>query len=419
MVTLLIVFFVVGYLLIAFEGVVKINKAAIALLTAVACWVAQALCTNPATASHHLAESLAETSGILFFLLGAMTIVELIDSHDGFFIISQQLLKIPKNKFVWAVALLSFFLSAVLDNLTTTIVIISILRKIIPHQKSRWLLAGLTIICANAGGVFSPIGDVTTTMLWMGQQITTAKIIATCFLPSLASIILPTLLISKKINLQIKQESSASSNFTTSAKQRNFVFGLGMALILFVPIFKTVTHLPPYLGMLFGLAIFWVVLEVIHSGKSDDEKGALSVNHALRKIDTPSILFFLGILLTVAALQHAGILAMAAQQLNILTTNVFIINFLIGLLSAIVDNVPIVAALQAMYSLNTYPQDDIFWQALAYCAGTGGSLLIIGSAAGVAAMGIEKIDFLWYLRKISWLAFLSFCTGLLVLWLLH
>jgi Na+/H+ antiporter NhaD/arsenite permease-like protein len=391
-----------------------VNKAATALITGVLCWTIFALLADDIhLASHLLTEQLGEVAGILFFLLGAMTIVELIDAHDGFEVITSRITTTSKKKLVWIIGLLAFFLSAVLDNLTTTIVLVSLLRIIVPDKKDRLLFAGLVIVAANAGGAWSPIGDVTTTMLWIGGQITAGSIIVQTILPSLVCFVVPALIISRQVkgNVEQRTEKVTHKNFTTSSRERNTVFWLGIGSLLFVPIFKTVTHLPPYMGVLLGLGIMWVITEMIHSGKDEAEKGELSVNHALRKIDTPSILFFLGILLSIAALQATGVLTDLAQSMNNAIGNIKIITLLIGLLSSIVDNVPLVAAAQGMYGLDQYPTGHFFWEFLAYCAGTGGSCLIIGSAAGVAAMGLEKIEFFWYMKKIGWLALLGYLAG--------
>ena len=414
MITIIVIIFIIGYIAIALEHPLKVNKAATALITGVLCWTIFALLADDShSASHLLTEQLGEVAGILFFLLGAMTIVELIDAHDGFEVITSRITTTSKKKLVWIIGLLAFFLSAVLDNLTTTIVLVSLLRIIVPDKKDRLLFAGLVIVAANAGGAWSPIGDVTTTMLWIGGQITAGSIIVQTILPSLVCFVVPALIISRQVkgNVEQRSEKITNKNFTTSSRERNTVFWLGIGSLLFVPIFKTVTHLPPYMGVLLGLGIMWVITEMIHSGKDEAEKGELSVNHALRKIDTPSILFFLGILLSIAALQATGVLTDLAQSMNNAIGNIKIITLLIGLLSSIVDNVPLVAAAQGMYGLDQYPTGHFFWEFLAYCAGTGGSCLIIGSAAGVAAMGLEKIEFFWYMKKIGWLALLGYLAG--------
>jgi Na+/H+ antiporter NhaD/arsenite permease-like protein len=323
---------------------------------------------------------------------------------------------------VWLIAFITFFLSAVLDNLTTTIVLVSLLRKIIADKEERLMFAALVVIAANSGGAWSPIGDVTTTMLWIGGQITAASIIVQTLIPSLVSMIIPAALISWRMKgnfRHVEGNAEENINFTTSAFERNLVFALGVGSLLFVPVFKTITHLPPYMGILFGLGLMWVITELIHSQRDEQEKGLLSVNHALRKIDTPSVLFFLGILLSIGALQATGVLTNLATMMNEKIGNISVITMSIGLLSAVVDNVPLVAAAQGMYSLNEYPTGHYFWEFLAYCAGTGGSALIIGSAAGVAAMGIEKIEFIWYAKRVTWLALIGYFAGAAVFILQH
>ena len=412
MITAIIITFVLGYLAITLEHPLRINKAATAIVTAAICWAIYAvLIPDSHGAEESLTEILGEVAGILFFLLGAMTIVELVDAHDGFEVITSQIQTTNKKKLVWLVAFITFFLSAVLDNLTTTIVLISLLRKLIANKQERLLFAGLVIIAANAGGAWSPIGDVTTTMLWIGGQITTAKVILQTFIPSLVCLVLPALVISRRVKGKMERPSFTQRQTVVPRKERNLVFWLGISALLFVPIFKTITHLPPYMGVLFGLGALWIITEMIHSGRDEAEKGLLSVNHALRKIDTPSILFFLGILLSVGALQSVGVLSSLAGWMNETIGNISVITVLIGLLSAVVDNVPLVAAAQGMYTLEEFPTDHYFWEFLAYCAGTGGSALIIGSAAGVAAMGLEKIDFFWYVKNITWLALLGYFAG--------
>lgn len=423
MIIAICIIFILGYAAIALEHPIKVNKAASALVTAALCWSVYALFSDDGHgASEYLTGHLGEVSGILFFLMGAMTIVELIDAHDGFFIITSRIKTTDKKKLVWLIAFITFFLSAALDNLTTTIVLVSLLRKIIPNKEDRLMFAALVIISANAGGAWSPIGDVTTTMLWIGGQITAGSIIIQTIIPSLVCMILPAALISWQMKGNLKPSDLIQEediNFNTSAFKRNLVFGIGIASLMFVPVFKTITHLPPYMGMLFGLGVMWIITELIHSERDDQEKGILSVNHALRKIDTPSVLFFLGILLSIGALQATGVLTNLATLLNEKVGNITAITLIIGLLSAVVDNVPLVAAAQGMYSLNDFPTGHFFWEFLAYCAGTGGSALIIGSAAGVAAMGIEKIDFIWYLKKVCWLALIGYFAGAAVFILQH
>jgi len=417
MILLLLATFILGYVLITLEHNIHINKAAIALITAVICWTILVLNPTYKDASleslgHHLS-SIAE---IVFFLLGAMTIVELIDAHDGFQNITEKIKTTNKTKFIWTIALVTFFLSAVLDNLTSTIVMISIINKLVKEKLVKWQLLGLVIISSNAGGAWSPIGDVTTTMLWIGQQVTPLNIIKETFLASFTCMVVPTLIINYRIKgkIDLFEKSEKNLNPISRASDRNLVFFIGLACLLFVPVFKAITHLPPYMGMLFSLGMMWVLTEIMHSKKDTDEKGVLSVNHALRKIDTPSILFFFGILMSIASLEQVGLLKDAATYLDHTIGNIKFIAMLIGLLSSVLDNVPLVAALQSMYSLDLYPTDHYFWEFLAYTAGTGGSVLIIGSAAGVAVMGIEKIDFFWYLKNISWIALIGFISGALV-----
>jgi Na+/H+ antiporter NhaD/arsenite permease-like protein len=367
--------------------------------------------------THHL----SAISEIVFFLLGAMTIVELIDAHDGFQSITESIKTTHKTKLIWLIAIITFFLSAVLDNLTTTIVMISILNKLIEDKKTKWMLLGLVIIASNAGGAWSPIGDVTTTMLWIGGQITPLNIVKQVFFASLVSMVIPTLIISYMIKGQIalKQATADQVNTNSNLFERNLIFIVGVGALLFVPIFKTITHLPPYMGMLLCLGIIWVVTEILHKKKPAEEKGVLSVNHAIQKIDTPSILFFFGILMSIASLEYVGVLPELAAFLNTTIGDINLVAIAIGLLSAVLDNVPLVAALQSMYSLEQYPQDHYFWELLAYTAGTGGSCLIIGSAAGVAVMGLEKIDFFWYLKRISWIALIGYLVGALVFIVQH
>ncbi len=414
MIPLLIIVFVIGYLAITLEHSISINKSATALITAVLCWtLIISNAQNKELITEQLSHHLSSISGIVFFLLGAMTIVEIIDAHDGFYSITESIKTTNKTKLVWLISIITFFLSAVLDNLTSTIVMISILNKLIQDKKTKWLLLGLVIISSNAGGAWSPIGDVTTTMLWIGGQISPLNIIKQTFLASLVSMVVPTLIINYMIKGKIELKMNVENNlhFNNNAFERKLIFYAGIGCLLFVPIFKTLTHLPPYMGMLFCLGIIWTITELIHHKKHNDEKGSLSVSHALRKIDTPSILFFFGILMSISALEVTGILPQMASSLNKTVGNISLVAIGIGLLSAVLDNVPLVAALQSMYSLNDFPKDHYFWELLSFTAGTGGSCLIIGSAAGVAVMGIEKIDFFWYLKKISWIAIIGFIAG--------
>lgn len=406
--------FIIGYALIAFEHKLHINKAAIALLSGVLCWV---LYIMSATDVHHVSEQLiehlGEISGILFFLMGAMTIVELVDAHDGFDIVTRSIKTNSKRKMLWIISILTFFLSAVLDNLTTTIVMVTLLRKLISEKNDRMLFIGMVVIAANSGGAWSPIGDVTTTMLWIGGQITAGSIIKNLFLPSIVSLLIPLLFLSIKLkgNFESLHMEESRDKETASGFERNLFFFAGISVLLFVPVFKTITHLPPFMGMLFGLGGLWVLSELIHKDKDEAEKGQYSVLHALRKIDMPSVLFFLGILVAISALQSIGQLSLLAQYMDEKIGDINIVVMTIGLLSAVVDNVPLVAAAMGMYDMTTFPADHYFWTFLAYCAGTGGSALIIGSAAGVAAMGLEKINFFWYVRKITWLALIGYFVG--------
>jgi len=417
----IILTFVVGYVAIAVEHPIRVNKAASALLTGVLCWTILILNqSDKEHASHELIGHLGEISGILFFLLGAMTLVELIDANDGFQIIVERIKTQSSVKLLWIVSILTFFLSAALDNLTTTIVIVTMLRKVIEDREKRLLFAGMTVIAANAGGAWSPIGDVTTTMLWIGGQVTTLNIITGVFLPSVVCLLIPLSIVSFQARGTIElPQVDEERTPVTSERVRNFVFFLGLAIFIFVPVFKTITHLPPFMGMLFGLGFMWLVTELIRHRKDEDERHALSVASALRKIDAPSILFFLGILVSIAALQTTGLLVQVAGWLDTTIGNETAIVITLGLLSSIVDNVPLVAAAQGMYSLQQFPTDSYFWEFLAYATGTGGSALVIGSAAGVAAMGIENINFFWYVKRITWLALLGYFAGAVTYILQH
>lgn len=417
---ILLATFVIGYLAIAFEHQIKLNKASSALLTGVICWTILVFNNDHDFIHAELLEHMGEISGILFFLLGAMTIVELIDAHDGFDMISSSIKTKKKTTIFLIITILAFFLSAVLDNLTTTIVLISLTNKLIKDTKDKLIFASVIVISANSGGAWSPIGDVTTTMLWIGGQITSLKTIEHVFIPSVISVVIPFFILrfSLKGNVDEIQESQLINSKTT-ASEKNTVLLIGILSLLFVPVFKTLTGLPPFMGMLFSLGAMWLLTELIHSGKDTADKDTLSVNFAIRKIDTPSILFFLGILLSVSALQSAGVLKELAGTLTDWLGNQKTIVMSLGVLSAIVDNVPLVAATQGMYSLSEFPQDHPFWQFIAYCTGTGGSILIIGSAAGVAAMGLTKIEFFWYIKKISLWALLGYFSGAAVFILMN
>lgn len=414
MTTLVIIVFVLGYLAIAFEHVIHLNKAAAALLTGVFCWTVYILSgVDQEHAVEELLHHLGEISSILFFLLGAMTIVELIDSHDGFSLITARIKTRSKVALLWIIAVLTFFLSALLDNLTTAIVMTSLIGKILDDKKDRLWFTGMIVIAANAGGAFSPLGDVTTTMLWIGKQITAQNIILKVFLPSIFVCLVPLLIISPRFRKQ-NFESGIKTDLSVNPREANLILVLGVLLLLFVPVFKTLTHLPPFMGILLAVGILWIVVSILHFGKPQEESAKLTVTHALEKVDTPSILFFLGILLAVSAIQSFGLLQQLASFFDENLGNIYLTGTALGLVSAIVDNVPLVAAAQGMYDLNTFPTDHLFWEFLALTTGTGGSAIIIGSAAGVAAMGIENIDFMWYLKKISWIALAGFAAGILV-----
>ena len=421
MITTVSIIFLIGYVLIALEHVVKIDKAASALITGIICW------TIFIMFSHHdsqliykdLQHHLVHISEILFFLLGAMTIVELVDAHDGFSIITNKIQTTSRVKLLWVLSFLAFFFSAVLDNLTTAIVMAALLPKLMRDKNDIWFFGGMLILACNAGGAWSPIGDITTIMLWIGGQVT-LNIIPAIFLPSLVCMVAPLIYLSFKIKGNIKppllKQLPEHKNNPTTSFERNFVFIAGVLGLLFVPVFKTITHLPPYMGMLLSLGVLWVATEILHRSKNHEQKSMLSVIGVLKKIDTPTIFFFLGILLAVSSLQSMGVLNDIALFLNTTVGNIYVINTIIGLLSAIVDNVPLVAAAIGMYPVELtgpFAQDGVFWNFLAYCAGTGGSVLLIGSAAGVAVMGILKIDFIWYMKKISFLAFLGYVYGAL------
>lgn len=415
MIIALIVIFVLGYFFITIEHNIKINKAAIAVVTGVLCWTFFILLYPDTTfVSKQLAEHLSDISQILFFLIGAMTIVELIDSHGGFEVITDRIHTKNKRKLIWIIGLISFFLSAVLDNLTTTIVMIALTRKLIHDKNDRLIFAGIIVIAANAGGAWTPIGDVTTTMLWIGGQITTLNIMQKLILPSLVCLLIPlfysNLLVKGDIKHSLKTAPHDADRI--SGLEKNIVFFMGIGALIFVPVFKTITSLPPYMGILIGLGVLWITTELMHKNKEHEHK--VTVSNALRRIDIPSILFFLGILLSIAALQSSGLLSSLAEWLNKVIGNLKVISITLGLLSAIVDNVPLVAATMGMYSLDVYPPDHYMWELLAYSVGTGGSILIIGSAAGVAAMGMENINFFWYMKKMSLPALLGFAAGALV-----
>jgi Na+/H+ antiporter NhaD/arsenite permease-like protein len=415
MLTALIVVFVIAYAAIALEHPLKVNKSASALVGAGVLWTIYAL----ATGDHHLVseqlgESLMGTAQIVFFLMGAMTIVEVVDAHNGFEVITQRIRTTSLSSLMWLVGFVTFFLSATLDNLTTTIVMISLMRKLLAKHEDRLFFAGIIVIAANSGGAWSPIGDVTTTMLWIGGQITALAIIKSVLLPALVSMIVPLAITAYVLRGKAVESPVVDDNdhgIKTSEFERNLMFCLGIGILVAVPAFKTITHLPPFMGILFGLGILWLVGDLVHRHKEDEFKQHLTLAHALSKIDMSSLVFFVGILLAVATLEHTHILSSLAQWLDHTVGRQDVIVLIIGVVSAIVDNVPLVAASMGMYSLADFPADSFLWEFLAYCAGTGGSILIIGSAAGVAAMGLEKIHFFWYVKKISGLAFVGYLGG--------
>lgn len=422
--TLMLVVFVLGYAAIAFEHQLKIDKAAAALITGVVTWTLYVLASNNIhEVEGQLLHHLSEISSILFFLIGAMTIVELVDAHEGFAVITDKIKTTNKVKLMWIIGILSFFFSAALDNLTTSIVMVSLLRKLIEDKKQRWFFAGMVVVAANAGGAWSPIGDVTTTMLWIKGQISAGAVIQSLIVPSLATLLAPLAILSFRLkgNVERPMKSENAEHYTdpTTPFERNFVFFAGVAGLIFVPVFKTVTHLPPFMGMMLSLGVLWIITDILHRRKPSEIRHHLSPIGVLQKIDTPSVLFFLGILLAVASLQSMGQLGDLANALDYsigtdTQNGVYVVGLIIGLLSAIVDNVPLVAAAMGMYEVTEtglFMQDGTFWQFLAYCAGTGGSALIIGSAAGVAVMGLEKIPFGWYVKNITLLALVGYIAG--------
>jgi Na+/H+ antiporter NhaD/arsenite permease-like protein len=419
MLSIIVLIFVLAYAAIALEHPIGINKSASALIGAGLLWTIYALSTGDHTlVGHQLNESLASTAQIVFFLMGAMTIVEVVDAHNGFEVITSRIRTTKLSSLMWLVGFVTFFLSSILDNLTTTIVMISLIKKLLDKHEDRLLFAGMIVIAANAGGAWSPIGDVTTTMLWIGGQITTLAIMEGVFLASMVSLIVPLVVVSymlkgREVVSPIKT-AAIGHKYKTTLFEQNLMFCMGLGILVCVPVFKTATHLPPFMGILFGLGILWLVGELLHSKKEDDAKEHLTLVHALKHIDMSSIVFFIGILLAVATLEHTHILGALAKWLDQTVGRQDVIVTIIGLASAIVDNVPLVAASMGMYSLAQYPADSFLWEFLAYAAGTGGSILIIGSAAGVAAMGLEKIHFFWYLKKISPLALIGYFCGIAV-----
>ncbi|WP_027555887.1 sodium:proton antiporter NhaD [Bradyrhizobium sp. Cp5.3] len=405
--------FVLVYAAIALEHPLGVNKSATALIGAGLLWsVYAATIGDHAMVGHQLDESVAATAQIVFFLIGAMTIVEVVDAHDGFEVITSRISTTSQVKLMWLVGFVTFFLSAILDNLTTTIVMVSLIQRLIARRDDRLLFASLIVIAANAGGAWTVIGDVTTTMLWIGGQVTPLNIMGALFMPSLVNLLVPLAVISLAVRGKTIAPPPKEDRLQgASLFERNLMFFLGLATLIAVPAFKAVTHLPPFMGVLLGLGIVWLVGEIVHRRKDEHVRQPLTLAHALTRIDMSAIVFFLGILLAVACLEHAGLLTMLARSLEATIGRQDIIVVLLGLLSAVVDNVPLVAATMGMYDLGQYPPDSFIWEFIAYCAGTGGSILIIGSAAGVAAMGLERIEFLWYARRIAPPALAGYLAG--------
>jgi Na+/H+ antiporter NhaD/arsenite permease-like protein len=419
MLTAIVVIFVLAYAAIALEHPLKVNKSATALIGAGLLWTVYAMSTGDHhLVSEQLGESLMGTAQIVFFLMGAMTIVEVVDAHNGFEVITSRIKTTKLSSLMWLIGFVTFFLSSVLDNLTTTIVMISLIKKLLDNHDDRLFFAGIIVISANAGGAWSPIGDVTTTMLWIGGQITSLAIMKGVFIPSMINMIVPLAITSwilkgREVVSPVKPDDECCCHHTqTTPFEQNFMFCMGIGALVAVPIFKTVTHLPPFMGILFGLGIIWLAGEILHSKKDEEAKERLTMVRALRQIDMGSIVFFIGILLAVATLEHTHILGNLAGWLTATIGREDIIVTVIGMVSAIVDNVPLVAASMGMYSMAQYPPDSFLWEFMAYCAGTGGSILIIGSAAGVAAMGLEKIHFFWYVKRISGLALIGYFGGI-------
>ncbi|MFA5848227.1 MAG: sodium:proton antiporter NhaD [Thermodesulfovibrionales bacterium] len=415
MMTMVAVVFVLAYATIALEHPFKINKSATALLAAGLMWTLYSF-ASPLGAegvSHQLTEKLAETAAIVFFLICAMTIVEVTDSHGGFEVITSRIKATKLTSLLWIIGFIAFYLSSILDNMTTTIVMVALMKRLLKEHKQRLFFAGIIVIAANAGGAWTPIGDVTTTMLWIGGQITTGNIMKGLWIASMLNLLVPLIIASFILKGNVvppdKVENGGATN--TSQFEKTLMFFLGMGALIFVPIFKAITHLPPYLGILLALGFLWLVGNILHRNKSDEEKDHLTLTKALKRIDMASVVFFIGILLAVASLSANGMLPALAQWLDVKIGNQSIIVIIIGLCSAVIDNIPLVAASMGMYPLAQFPPDSFLWEFMAYCAGTGGSILIIGSAAGVAAMGLEKIEFFWYARRIGPLAFAGYFAG--------
>ena len=411
----LIAVFFLGYAAIIFEFSIKVNKTAVALVLAVLCWLIDFIGDFQTldTSIQVLAAKLSDVSQILFFLLGAMTLVEIIDSHNGFQCVTKQLHTQSKRKMLWLIAFVTFFLSAVLDNLTTTILMISLLRKLVPYRKDRMTLLCMVVIAANAGGAWTPIGDVTTTMLWINGQLSTLKVISELFLPSLVSMVVPLLIYTCFYKGKFSLDHADCEKPEEPVAPGAFaVFSIGVLALMFVPIFKWLTGMPPYMGMLLALGFLWLVTDGMHH--KHEKRHHLRVPHILTKVDVSSILFFLGILLSVSAIEAAGLLDHVAVWLNETMPSQSVIATLIGLFSAVIDNVPLVAGTMGMYDLKTYPMDSSIWMMIAYAAGTGGSILLIGSSSGVALMGLEKVDFFSYMKRASLPALAGYLIGMIL-----
>ena len=415
MMTMVAVVFVLAYSMIALEHPIKINKSATALLAAGLMWTLYSFASPLGVegVTHQLTEKLAETAAIVFFLICAMTIVEVTDSHGGFEVITSRIKATKLTSLLWIIGFIAFYLSSILDNMTTTIVMVALMKRLLKDHKQRLFFAGIIVIAANAGGAWTPIGDVTTTMLWIGGQITTGAIMKGLWIASMINLLVPLVIASFILKGDVVPPDTVENGATnTSQFEKNLMFFMGMGSLIFVPIFKAVTHLPPYLGILLALGVLWLVGNILHRNKPDEEKDHLRLAKALKRIDMASVVFFIGILLAVASLSANGMLPALAGWLDVKLGNQTLIVIIIGLCSAVIDNIPLVAASMGMYPLAQFPPDSFLWEFMAYCAGTGGSILIIGSAAGVAAMGLEKIEFFWYARRIGPLAFAGYFAGI-------
>lgn len=437
MVTAMIVIFVLGYLMIAMEHVLQVNKATFALLMCAILWSIYSMCGHDPHLNEGLIEALGDTCEIVVFLIGAMTIVEIIDKYDGFSFIVKRIKSGNKRGMMWILAFVAFFMSSVLDNMTTTIIMVMMLRRMLSDQKERWIYACVIVIAANAGGAWSPIGDVTTIMLWMKNYVSSVDLIVNLLAPSLLATVVSVFIASffiknepmEKLNSQDVRKGPELSRYHKGISLTVLI--VGVCCLLFVPIFKSITHLPPYMGVMLSLSVLWILTEIIVTKYNLDKKMEGRVTQAIRNIDMSTILFFLGILMAVNSLQHAHILSHMANYLDETLHEPYAINGIIGVLSSVVDNVPLVAACMNMYEVATpemiqaaadptymqyFVEDGLFWHLLTFCAGVGGSMLIIGSAAGVVAMGIEKIPFTWYLRKFTWIAFAGYIAGMACIW---